>query len=182
MHFAGRTLATEGAAIEFLCVKNDLHHVLVCGHSDCRAMKGMMRLFKEKPDEVELAKDDPFLHFQYYFGGPTMTKFAQYLTDPSKPIEFVSKVKRQSFKAYIDPEGRLDPQDRLSQINTLQQLENITTYETFQPKLQAAILHLHAIWYHVGTGEIYYFVKKEGRFQLVTDELVDRILEKYGLE
>jgi len=30
------TITTEPAALEFCCVINDIHHVLVCGHSDCK--------------------------------------------------------------------------------------------------------------------------------------------------
>jgi len=30
------TITTEAGAVELGCVINDIHHVLVCGHSDCK--------------------------------------------------------------------------------------------------------------------------------------------------
>ena len=38
-HFLDEATTTEPAALELGCVVNDIRHVIVCGHSDCKVNK-----------------------------------------------------------------------------------------------------------------------------------------------
>lgn len=48
--------ATEPAAMELGCVVNGIKHVLVCGHSDCKAMNLLHSVQKAKWDENTLVQ------------------------------------------------------------------------------------------------------------------------------
>lgn len=43
-HFLDELTTTEPAALELGCVVNDVRHIIVCGHSDCKAMNLLHKL------------------------------------------------------------------------------------------------------------------------------------------
>lgn len=43
-HFLDELTTNEPAALELGCVLNDIRHVIVCGHSDCKAMNLLYKL------------------------------------------------------------------------------------------------------------------------------------------
>ena len=47
-HFADELTMCEPAALELGCVVNDIRHVIVCGHSDCKAMNLLYELRDEE--------------------------------------------------------------------------------------------------------------------------------------
>lgn len=47
-HFQDELKMCEPAALELGCVVNDIRHVIVCGHSDCKAMNLLYALQDEE--------------------------------------------------------------------------------------------------------------------------------------
>lgn len=47
-HFADELTMCEPAALELGCVVNDIKHIIVCGHSDCKAMNLLYALKDEE--------------------------------------------------------------------------------------------------------------------------------------
>lgn len=47
-HFIDELTMCEPAALELGCVVNDIRHVIVCGHSDCKAMNLLYALRDEE--------------------------------------------------------------------------------------------------------------------------------------
>lgn len=43
-HFQDEHYSCEPAALELGCVVNDIRHIIVCGHSDCKAMNLLYQL------------------------------------------------------------------------------------------------------------------------------------------
>lgn len=43
-HFLDELTTNEPAALELGCVVNDIRHIIVCGHSDCKAMNLLYKL------------------------------------------------------------------------------------------------------------------------------------------
>lgn len=43
-HFQDEHYSCEPAALELGCVVNDIRHIIVCGHSDCKAMNLLYEL------------------------------------------------------------------------------------------------------------------------------------------
>lgn len=109
----------------------------------------------------------------------SLEKFQQLqLTDFSKPILFQAETPLRKFVAYIDPENKFAVEDKLSQINTLQQLQNIASYGFLKKRLETNELHIHALWFDIYTGEIYYFSRAAKTFVAVNEETFAKILDE----
>lgn len=57
-HFQDEYFSCEPAALELGCVVNQIRHVIVCGHSDCKAMNLLYDL--REPKEVTLVSKSIF--------------------------------------------------------------------------------------------------------------------------
>lgn len=115
----------------------------------------------------------------------SLEKFQQLqVTDYSKPLIFQAETPLRKFVAYIDPENKFNIDDKLSQINTLQQLQNIASYGFLKKRLESHQLHIHALWFDIYTGEIYYFSRGAKKFVLINEEsflkLIDEVENYYS--
>lgn len=107
----------------------------------------------------------------------SLDKFQQLeITDYSKPLLFQAETPLRKFVAYIDPDNQFSIEDKLSQINTLQQLQNIASYGFLKKRLEKYELHIHALWFDIYTGEIYYFSRAAKRFVIINEENLDKLL------
>lgn len=113
----------------------------------------------------------------------SLEKFQQLqVSDYSKPLIFQAETPMRRFVAYIDPENKFTIEDKLSQINTLQQLQNIASYGFLKKRLEQYQLHIHALWFDIYTGEIYYFSRAAKTFILISEDNIETLLnevEKY---
>lgn len=82
------------------------------------------------------------------------------------------------FVAYIDPQDEFAVEDKLSQVNTLQQLQNVASYGFLKRRLEEHELHIHALWFDIYTGEIYYFSRRAKQFIIINEASFDVILEE----
>ena len=82
------------------------------------------------------------------------------------------------FVAYIDPENKFCEEDKLSQINVLQQLQNISSYNFMKSSLSRGNVYIHALWFDIYSGDIYYFSRQQKTFVDVSDENIDKLMEE----
>lgn len=114
------------------------------------------------------------------------------------PLIFSSETPMRKFIAYIDPENKFAVEDKLSQINTLEQrkwnlwdiesaspfipwpfsVSNVASYGFLKKRLETHDLHIHALWFDIYTGDIYYFSRGAKRFLHVDEENVEKIVEE----
>ena len=80
--------------------------------------------------------------------------------------------------AYIDPENQFALEDKLSQVNTLQQIENVASYGFLKKRLESHDLHIHALWFDIYTGDIYYFSRNSKRFIPIDETSIDQLLDE----
>jgi len=66
----------------------------------------------------------------------------------------------------------------LLQVNTLQQLQNIASYGFLKKRLEAHDLHIHALWFDIYTGDIYYFSRQSKRFVEINEANIDNLVEE----
>lgn len=97
-----------------------------------------------------------------------------------KPLTFTAETPLRKFIAYIDPDDKFAVEDKLSQINTLQQLQNVASYGFLKKRLEQNDLHIHALWFDIYTGDIYYFSRQMKRFVSVTEDSIEKITEEVG--
>ncbi|XP_017876706.1 beta carbonic anhydrase 1 isoform X1 [Ceratina calcarata] len=164
-HFVDELTMCEPAALELGCVVNDIRHIIVCGHSDCKAMNLLYALRDEEFASKVNRRISPLRAWLCAHASSSLAKFQQLeITGFHQPILFQAETPLRKFVAYIDPENKFAIEDKLSQINTLQQLQNIASYGFLKKRLERHDLHIHALWFDIYTGDIYYFSRANKRF------------------
>lgn len=167
------TITTEPVALEFGCILNDIRHILVCGHSDCKAMNTLYGL----RDAVQIQEGLQLQTWLKRHGTRTVAKYNELLdVGGIGPVMFQGEVPSTTFAAYIDAENKFDPADKLSQVNTLTQLQNIASYPFLRDKLESNKVHLHALWFDVNDGDFYMFSRSQERFLHVAEEHCERLI------
>lgn len=171
--------SNEPAALELGCVVNDIRHIIVCGHSDCKAINLLYQLRDPKFASQENRRLSPLRSWLCTHAQTSIEKFNDLQSHNfDKPLIFQAETPLRKFIAYIDPEKKFSIEDRLSQINTLQQLQNIASYGFLKKRLETHQLHIHALWFDIYTGEIYYFSRGSKRFVSIDEKSVEKLLQE----
>lgn len=82
------------------------------------------------------------------------------------------------FVAYIDPDNKFCDEDKLSQVNALQQLQNIASYNFMRDGLSRGRVYIHALWFDIYTGDIYYFSRQQKMFVEISENNIVKLLEE----
>lgn len=115
----------EGAAVEYAVQALGVEHVIVCGHSHCGGMKGLLK-------RSSLEEEMPLVY--------------EWL----RHAEATRQLLKENY-SHLDGETLLEV---AVAENVLTQIENLRTYPVIHSKLYRNKLHLHAWIYHIETGEV----------------------------
>jgi len=156
------------AAIEFSITNLKVQNIIVCGHSECGAMKAVV----EGATRATKPSSTPHLH--------------KWLKHAEKSLEKFEKCQNEGYQCRFDRNDEeivatFDPKlpnyDILSQINVLQQLEHIAQYELVKSKLQEGELLLHGWWFDIANADVYNYSLKQGQFTLIDEEKAKSVIE-----
>jgi carbonic anhydrase len=139
---------SEASAIEYAVLVLHVPAIVVCGHSECGAMKAAL-LRKPMPETPNLAK---WLHHA------------------------ASAVFRLEHEGPLD--SRLSPHDQLSQLNVLVQLEHLTSYPIVRDRVAAGTLHLSGWWYDVATGGMFAYEREIRTFGAIDRNSAARLMDR----
>jgi len=174
------SVTTEPAALELAVKRGGIHYVIVCGHSDCKAINTLHNLH-QCPKQFD--STSPMDHWLRRNGHLSIQRLEESINDDwSKPLVFSGNKASLRFEAMIDPDRQFGIEDRLSQINTLQQLENIASHGFLEEYLDKKSVHLHAMWFDVYTGDMYMFSRRRKRFVIIDESTVAQLLKELGDE
>jgi carbonic anhydrase len=115
----------EGGTIEYAINALGIEQVVICGHSNCGAMKGLLKLNK-------LQKDMPLVY------------------DWLKHAESTRRLVMENYAHYEDD----DLMDMLVAENVLIQIDNLKTYPIVRTRLHQGKLKIYAWVYNIETGEV----------------------------
>lgn len=121
----GATNGGEGATIEYAVQALDIKQIIVCGHSHCGAMKGLMKL-------DSLRTEMPLVHDWLKYAEATRRLV----------LDHYSHYETEELLEIIIAE------------NVLTQIENLRTYPVIRSKLYRGQLNIYAWIYQIETGEI----------------------------
>ncbi|MBO3459048.1 carbonic anhydrase [Aetokthonos hydrillicola] len=121
----GTTNCGEGATVEYAVQALEIKHIIVCGHTHCGAIKGLLHL-------NSLPQDMPLLYDWLKYAQPTNLRLQQ---------------------RYQEYEGE-DLLNAAIEENVLTQIENLQTYPAIQAKLDSGTLNIHAWVYKIRSGEV----------------------------
>ncbi|BES97103.1 carbonic anhydrase [Nesidiocoris tenuis] len=178
-HFMGEVTMNEPAALELGCVVNDIRHIIICGHSDCKAMNLLYKLKDSTFSSKTNRQLSPLRAWLCNHAHTSLEKYHQLeLCGTNRPLMFSSELPLKKFAAYIDPEKKWSVEDRLSQVNTLEQLANVASYNFLKRRLESHQLHVHALWFDIYTGDIYYFSRQNKKFVEINEFTVDSLSDE----
>lgn len=132
----------EGAAIEYAVQTLNIKEIIVCGHSHCGSMKGLLKL-NSLADELPLVYD-----------------WLKHNAEPTR------RIIRDNYQGY---EGEELLQIAI-QTNVLTQIENLETYPAIRSKMHSGKLQIHAWFYEIETGKIFAYDASQFQFVLLRQE------------
>jgi carbonic anhydrase len=124
----GAVMGGEAATIEYAIAALGIHHVIVCGHSHCGAMSGLLA-----PEKIE-----QFPAVKAYLGHAESTR----------------RIMVENYSHVTDFEERLQ---LTVEENVLMQLENLRTHPVVAASIGRKQLELHAWVYKFESGEVFAF-------------------------
>jgi carbonic anhydrase len=124
----------EAATIEFAVAELGVKDVVICGHSHCGAMQGLLQ-----PEQLA-----------------SLPVFSSWLSHAEKTRTIV----KENY-AHLAGERLLTA---TVEENVLVQLENLRTLPVIVPRLMRDDLHLHGWVYKIETGEVFAYELESGQF------------------
>lgn len=147
MHTPQDTSAPAGLEFSLLTLK--ARDIVVCGHSDC----GAMRFLLENPSEQTGL---PFLKAWMKNAMPSYERFIKSSQTPN-----------------------LLDINTLSKINVLQQLDHLKSYPWVKERLEKNQLRLHGWWFDLETADVYYYDDQAKDFILIDEEHAQKLLASF---
>ena len=126
----------EAATIEYALEVLNVHDIIVCGHSDCGALKALM-----KPPET-----------------------LKHLPAVSALLNLAETTRRVMQQCYAHLEGDALIDTAIKE-HVLVQIENLQTHPSVRARLRDGRLRLHGWMFYIGTGEVLAFNAKTGQFE-----------------
>jgi carbonic anhydrase len=139
---------SEASGIEYSVLVLKVSDIVVCGHSECGAMKAVIA-GEARADTPNLAR---WLHHAH------------------------TAAFRLEHEGALD--DRLKPHDQLSQLNVLVQLEHLMSYPVVRTRVLAGTLRLSGWWFDIASGSMYAYERASRRFEIIDRSLADRLLAR----
>ena len=139
---------SEASAIEYAVLVLKVANIVVCGHSECGAMKAVVAN-AVPPETPNLAK---WLHHVHTAAFRLLQEGAL--------------------------DANLTRHDQLSQLNVLVQLEHLMSYPVVREKVLAGTLCLSGWWFDVAAGSMYAYDSGCRRFEIIDRKTAERLIER----
>ncbi len=146
----GTTLGdeSEAAALEFATRALSVSDIIICGHSECGAMRALLS------DERTL--DAPHLY--------------RWLRHAEGALE--------KLRAGARMKDELALHNHLSQLNVLEQMEHVSSYPSVRERIAAGKLDVHGWWFDIARANVMAYEKEEDRFVVIDEAEAERILAR----
>lgn len=140
--------ASASAVIEFAIFSLNVSDIIICGHSECGAMKALAEGFD--------ARSCPYLESWLKYGQESLAKVRKGMV--------------------INP--LLEQHNQLSQVNVLQQMQHVASYPLVRDRLQKKQLRIHGWWFDIAHADVYCYEKDLNQFVLIDENEAKLILER----
>jgi carbonic anhydrase len=141
---------SEAAALEFSIENLNVADVVVCGHSECGAMRALI----SDRQRVPL---------------PNLKSWLRHSD------EALVRLKNGGPLDNLWPEH-----NQLSQLNVLLQMEHIKSYPMVKKRIAEGKLAVHGWWFDIAKAEVYVYEDSERRFVLIDEEQAERMLAQHS--
>lgn len=138
----------EAAAIEFSVMSLKVSDIIVCGHSECGAMRALVDNRNKVPT-------------------PNLRRWLRHGDEATERL-----------KSGVSLDKSLSDINQLSQLNVLLQMEHVQSYPAVKERVEAGNLSVHGWWFDIAKADVYAFEKELKKFVLIDEEEAERILPK----
>lgn len=136
------------AAIEFSVFSLNISDIIICGHSEC----GAIRCIVEGTDIPEC---------------PHLTSWLQY-----------GKASHEMVKRGLILNPNLSEHNQVSQANVLQQMQHVLSYPFVQERVESKRLRVHGWWFDIAQADVYCYEPSFNQFVLIDADEAKLILER----
>jgi carbonic anhydrase len=143
---------SEASAIEFATLVLKVTNIVICGHSECGAMKAAIS-GAPLPDTPNLAK---WLHH----AAPAVFRL-----DHEGPLD-----------------AGLSRHDQLAQLNVLVQLEHLASYPIVRRQIAAGKLQLSGWWFDIARGNMLVYQREKRMFEIIDRSTAEALLSRLAPE
>jgi carbonic anhydrase len=141
---------SEASAIEYAVLVLKVANIVVCGHSECGAMKAVMAR-EPKPN------------------APNLERWLHHASTAAFRLEHEGAL-----------DATLQPHDQLSQLNVVVQLEHLMSYPLVRTSVTAGTLHLSGWWFDIATGNMYAYERVSRSFAVIDGKMAERLIARLG--
>ena len=138
----GNTNGGEAATIEFAVSALGVKDIVICGHSHCGAMNGLLA-----PESLK--------------GLPAVRNWLSY-------AESTQRIMQENYGHITEPAARLTA---TVEENVLVQLEHLRTHPAVAAALARKELHIHGWVYKFETGQVFAYVPQTGQYEPIEGAL-----------
>ncbi|MBJ7450289.1 MAG: carbonic anhydrase [Parachlamydiales bacterium] len=142
--------ASAQAAIEYSVFFLNIKDIIICGHSEC----GAMRAISDGTDTTCC----PHLASWLKYGKESLNKFKEGFTLDSKLKDY----------------------NQISQVNVLQQMEHIMSYPFVKERVEKGLLQVHGWWFDIAHADVYCYEKSVNQFVMIDEKEAELILQRLG--
>jgi len=135
----------EAAAIEYAVSTLEVQDIIVCGHSNCGAMRAVL----ESADPASGS------------GGAATPHLRRWLRHALPALEQLNGGR------VLDP--LLPRPELLSQLNVLQQVAHVTSYPVVAERMASGALGVHGWWFDLASADVYAYAAELDRFVLIDE-------------
>ena len=139
---------SEAAAIEFSVHILNVSNIVICGHSECGAMRALI----DDRQKVEL---------------PNIRNWLRH-GDPALKI----------LKSGMSLDKDLSLHNQLSQLNVLLQIEHVRSYPVVQQRIAAGTLAVHGWWFDIAKADVYAYEEALNKFTLIDEQVYEAMIAR----
>ncbi|CAH8431740.1 unnamed protein product [Schistosoma turkestanicum] len=184
--------------LELTLLRCEIKDIIICGHSDCRAINLLNNLRKSIHEQGYLAhhhqqqqhksidnlsennpiKSKPLEKWIWKNGCKTLQNF-----DPSSEIlRFTSSSSFHpncpTFELDLKLTKHLTEIDLLSQANVLQQMIHVYSYEMLKNQFAQNAIRVHGIWFELYSGNVLLYSRLNKAFVPVNEKTINSLLNE----
>lgn len=139
---------SEAAAIEYAVLNLNVSYIIVCGHSECAAMRAL-------------------IGEQNVVDAPNFTSWLRHGDTAVDQLE-----------SGMALDASLAKHNQLSQLNVLLQIEHIKSYPAVRKRIQEGTLSVHGWWFDIAKADVYAYEDEFERFILIDETQAARVLAR----